>query len=771
MNDDAGFGGGVAGSVNSGADYAGGGGAGFGGAIFNHNGTLQVTNSTFNANTAAGGTGADNGSGSGFGGAIFNLNGTVTLTFSTLAGNTADDGGAVYNLGYSLTTGLAASLTVSGSILSNSANSGATAVDDLVNNHPSTVASSASNVATAAVTYQNGNVVEVSSNTGGTVNGSASVTGVNNDPGLAALALNAPGSTDTMAITSSSSAFEATSCGTTTVDQRGVTRPQGTTCDIGAYELTVTNPILSVSKTHTGNFTQGQKGTWTITVSNTQAGSTTSGTVTVTDTLPTGYTVNSASGTDWSCTGTGTAALSCTNTDAVAGSNSFAAITLVANVPANSPTSVQNTASASGGGAQQSASSTPDSVTVIQVPAMMFANVNTTPQSANTGAAFAYALAVTVEDAGSNPISSVPVVFTAPTSSGPSGTFSNSTNTISLDTAPTGVANAGIFTANSTGGGPYLVTATATGTGLTPVSFSLTNLSSKYLLTTGVSPSGGGTVTPGGSYAAGTKVSLTATPNAGYVFSSWSGSGLSSTTTNPTTVTTGSAPETVTANFTSALVISPTGLNFGTLYLGQAAAQSVKLTNTSTKSITISSIKASGGTAPGDYGQINSCTPYILSWPGTLGAGKSCTIAVGILATVKVFSPTASTSTLTITDSAEGSPQTVGLTAQVINPVPSLSALSLNFSSVKEGKTSAVQTLTVKNAGNTPLDFTGVTISGNFVISSNGCTGSLAATATANCKIEVQFAPKSKGPLTGTLKISDNALISPQTVLLTGIGN
>jgi hypothetical protein len=34
----------------------------------------------------------------------------------------------------------------------------------------------------------------------------------------------------------------------------------------------------------------------------------------------------------------------------------------------------------------------------------------------------------------------------------------------------------------------------------------------------------------------------------------------------------------------------------------------------------------------------------------------------------------------------------------------------------------------------------------------------------------VEFAPKSKGLLTGTLKIADNALISPQTVLLTGTG-
>jgi hypothetical protein len=772
LDDDAGFGGGVAGSVNSGADYAGGGGAGFGGAIFNHNGTLHVTNSTFNANTAAGGTGADNGSGSGFGGAIFNLNGTVTLTFSTLAGNTADNGGAIYNLGYSL-SGLAASLTVSGTILSDSVSSGATAVDDLVNNEPSTVASGTTNAASATVTYQNGNIVEISSNTGGTVNGSASLTGINKDPGLAGLAPNPPGSTDTMAITSGSSAFEATSCGTTTVDQRGVTRPQGSLCDIGAYELILASPVLSVSKTHTGNFTQGQTGTWTITVSNTQAGSTTSGTVMVTDTLPNGYTVKTASGTDWSCTGTGTAALSCTNSDPVAGSTSFGAITLVANVPSNSPTSVNNTASASGGGAQQSASSPIDTVTVNQVPATILTNVNTTPQSTNVNTPFPYSLAVTVEDAGSKPVSGVPVVFTAPPN-GASGTFSNSTNTITVSTATTtGIANAGTFTANGTAGGAYTVTATATGTGLNPAVFSLTNLANTYLLTTGVSPSGGGTVTPTGTsnyYAATTVVPLKATANPGYVFSSWSGSPVAVTGTGSTaSVTMGSAPETVTAYFTSALTMSPTTVNFGQLYLDEAAAQTLKLTNTSNLPITISSIKASGGTAPGDYGEINSCAPYITSMPGTLAAGKTCTIAVGILATAKVFSPTASTSYLTITSSAAGSPDSELLTATVINPVPSLSALSLNFSQVKVG-TNAVQTLTIKNKGNTPVDFTGVTISGNFVILSNTCTGALAATTTASCTIGVEFTPKSKGLLTGTLKIADNALIGTQTVLLTGTG-
>src|SRR5438445_10725975 len=84
--------------------------------------------------------------------------------------------------------------------------------------------------------------------------------------------------------------------------------------------------------------------------------------------------------------------------------------------------------------------------------------------------AFANALAVTVKDAGSNPVSGVNVTFTAP-GSGASGVFSNSTATIIVATNASGVASAP-FTANATAGGPYTVTAAATG--LTPVNFSRT---------------------------------------------------------------------------------------------------------------------------------------------------------------------------------------------------------------------------------------------------------------------------------------------------------
>jgi len=101
----------------------------------------------------------------------------------------------------------------------------------------------------------------------------------------------------------------------------------------------------------------------------------------------------------------------------------------------------------------------------------MSANAGTTPQSATVTAAFSNALAVTVLDANSNPVSGVNVTFTAP-GSGASGKFSNSTATIVIATNGSGVASAA-FTANTVAGGPYTVTAAATG--LTTVNFSLTN--------------------------------------------------------------------------------------------------------------------------------------------------------------------------------------------------------------------------------------------------------------------------------------------------------
>ena len=118
---------------------------------------------------------------------------------------------------------------------------------------------------------------------------------------------------------------------------------------------------LSISKTHAGNFTQGQIGaTYTVTVSNAANATPTNGTVTVTETVPTGMTLMSMVGAGWSCPGT--AANNCTRSDALAAGASYPAITVTVNVAGNAGTPLSNLASVSGGGSAPSSSS---DVTVI----------------------------------------------------------------------------------------------------------------------------------------------------------------------------------------------------------------------------------------------------------------------------------------------------------------------------------------------------------------------------------------------------------------------
>jgi uncharacterized repeat protein (TIGR01451 family) len=114
----------------------------------------------------------------------------------------------------------------------------------------------------------------------------------------------------------------------------------------------IASPSLSIASGHTGNFTQGQIGaTYTLTVTNNGAAPT-SGTVTVSDTLPTGLTATAMSGVNWTCT---QPSGPCTRRDALTAGASYEAITVTLNVAANAASSVTNSVTASGGGAASSA--------------------------------------------------------------------------------------------------------------------------------------------------------------------------------------------------------------------------------------------------------------------------------------------------------------------------------------------------------------------------------------------------------------------------------
>ncbi|HET9999315.1 MAG TPA: N,N-dimethylformamidase beta subunit family domain-containing protein [Ktedonobacteraceae bacterium] len=99
--------------------------------------------------------------------------------------------------------------------------------------------------------------------------------------------------------------------------------------------------------------------------------------------------------------------------------------------------------------------------------------------------------------------------------------------------------------------------------------------------------------------------------------------------------------------------LSPTSLSFGNQNVGStSAAQTVTLKNSGTAVLTISSI-AVAGTNAGDFAQTNSCPIS----PSTLAVNATCTISV-------TFTPAANgsrTGSITFTDNAADSPETVGL--------------------------------------------------------------------------------------------------------------
>ncbi|HEY0173592.1 MAG TPA: DUF11 domain-containing protein, partial [Pyrinomonadaceae bacterium] len=140
---------------------------------------------------------------------------------------------------------------------------------------------------------------------------------------------------------------------------------QTNTANDSASDPTTINAVadLTVAKTHAGNFTQGQGGSYTVTVSNV-GGSATSGTVTVTDTVPAGLTSPIASGTGWTCATSGQT-VTCTRSNALAAGASYPAITVNVAVAPNSPLSVTNTATVSGGGQTNTANDSVSDPTTI----------------------------------------------------------------------------------------------------------------------------------------------------------------------------------------------------------------------------------------------------------------------------------------------------------------------------------------------------------------------------------------------------------------------
>ncbi|MGO9270105.1 MAG: choice-of-anchor D domain-containing protein [Terriglobia bacterium] len=224
-----------------------------------------------------------------------------------------------------------------------------------------------------------------------------------------------------------------------------------------------------------------------------------------------------------------------------------------------------------------------------------------------------------------------------------------------------------------------------------------------------------------------------------------------------------SSPQTLIVSGTAAAAVSlsPASISFGNQTVGTtSSAQTVTLTNAENRPLSISSINLTGAN-PTQFAQTGNC--------GTsLNSGANCTISV-------TFAPATASSqsaSLTVTDSAPGSPQSVSLTGTGVGvPAVSLSPSSVAFGNQTVGTTSSAQTVTLTNTGTATLSITSIGLTGanptQFAQTGN-CGTSL--NAGANCTISVTFAPTTASSQSASLTVADSAPGSPQSVSLTGAG-
>jgi len=215
------------------------------------------------------------------------------------------------------------------------------------------------------------------------------------------------------------------------------------------------------------------------------------------------------------------------------------------------------------------------------------------------------------------------------------------------------------------------------------------------------------------------------------------------------------------------LTVSPSNLDFGTLYLGSIKIQNITVKNIGTAPAIITDPLLSivkGGDSK-EFLAINFC-------PTRLAAGASCTITVAFIAGPYY---TLQTAILQITDNAPGSPQPVTMSAQVIFPVANLNPTSLNFGTVRHATTNTLN-VTLSNGGATPLLLTGSGISilgtnATVFSQTNNCGSALAPGA--RCIVTVRFAPLTSGTFSASLTVVDNAQagLGTQTIALSGRGN
>jgi cytochrome c553 len=218
------------------------------------------------------------------------------------------------------------------------------------------------------------------------------------------------------------------------------------------------------------------------------------------------------------------------------------------------------------------------------------------------------------------------------------------------------------------------------------------------------------------------------------------------------------------ANPAGRLEVGSNSVAFGNQTVGVASAgQVVPLVNSTLGAISVTQLAAAPA---GEFSANNSCL-------GTLAAGATCNVNV-------TFTPTAMgarSGTLTIASSASATAVTVPLSgtgSSTPTPAATLAAPALTFSAQSVG-VPTVQATTFSNPGTAPLMISALAIGGSSAAEFTWGTGTTCAVgalpAGGNCRLEMNFRPRTAGSKSATATISHNAGSGTSTVALSGVAS
>jgi hypothetical protein len=203
------------------------------------------------------------------------------------------------------------------------------------------------------------------------------------------------------------------------------------------------------------------------------------------------------------------------------------------------------------------------------------------------------------------------------------------------------------------------------------------------------------------------------------------------------------------------LSVTPGSASFGSVVTGSTNSQTVTLKNSGTANLVISQATVSGA----------GFSLSGLSLPLTLTPGQSGNFNVQ-------FAPTtggSASGSVAIASNAPNTPAAVSLSGSgtVATYALSVTPSSLSFGNVSDGS-SASQSFTVSNTGNSNVAISGVSISGSGYSIASGA-GSVTLSPNQSTSVSVQFAPTVAGSAAGNVNVTSNAT-SPASVALSGSG-